>query len=542
METLLSSPRVLMIESGDAVGLTDRLLAAGADVVRVRSVAEGAETVHDRIFDAVVLCAPIPDADLVAACAALADVGTAPPVVLIDDVDQSAALARILPTEMQPCCTLVRPVEVPKLLAVVGDLVAFPERFESTRLFMADQLAKLLGELACRNASGVLQVRSEGVVTRIYFQKGRPVNAEGGSLRETLGRLLLRLGTVSEADYARVIERMTENVIHNEYQRMGEVLVELGLLSTSEVYRALSEQVAEKIQACFQWANFEHEFQEMDGLPEGSEPFEVAPLESLVLTGLGVHVDREAIVAQLRDSYDLPVFLERPVGEIQGRYRLGSSSLHLLERLKGGESLGQLLEDEETTHLLAALIWLGDAGCAEATEPALAEPKPPRRQPLARVQLVHKTSAELAKPAAAPTAESDAAPERARTLQAEARFRAAQNWLDRGELSEAASAMKQVVALQPMEPEYRMVEAWVAYLEGGEDRRFLRAEVIAMARKAGKADPRGARPHAILGRVALDDDDLELARREFEAALARDPKNADAASGLQKVRDSQAAG
>jgi tetratricopeptide (TPR) repeat protein len=204
--------------------------------------------------------------------------------------------------------------------------------------------------------------------------------------------------------------------------------------------------------------------------------------------------------------------------------------------------LGQLLEDEETTHLLAALIWLGDAGCAEATEPALAEPKPPRRQPLARVQLVHKTSAELAKPAAAPTAESDAAPERARTLQAEARFRAAQNWLDRGELSEAASAMKQVVALQPMEPEYRMVEAWVAYLEGGEDRRFLRAEVIAMARKAGKADPRGARPHAILGRVALDDDDLELARREFEAALARDPKNADAASGLQKVRDSQAAG
>ncbi len=39
-----------------------------------------------------------------------------------------------------------------------------------------------------------------------------------------------------------------------------------------------------------------------------------------------------------------------------------------------------------------------------------------------------------------------------------------------------------------------------------------------------ETDPRAAKPHAILGRLALDDGDEAQANKEFEAALVRDPE------------------
>ena len=116
------------------------------------------------------------------------------------------------------------------------------------------------------------------------------VSAEGGSLRETLGRMLLRHGALSEAEYTRVIERMTEKVIANEHQRMGEVLVELGLLSAEEVHQALRAQVFEKVDGLLRAARTPSwSFSELDALPEGLEPFALPPMATLVLAGLREH-------------------------------------------------------------------------------------------------------------------------------------------------------------------------------------------------------------------------------------------------------------
>jgi hypothetical protein len=49
-------------------------------------------------------------------------------------------------------------------------------------------------------------------------------------------------------------------------------------------------------------------------------------------------------------------------------------------------------------------------------------------------------------------------------------------------------------------------------------------------------DPRAAKPHAILGRLALDDGQLDVATRELQAAVVRDPEDPDALRGLQRLR------
>ncbi len=527
MEEVELPPRLLLVAYADAIAaaLGDSLAREGVEVVSSRSVSEAAEALHDGMFDATVLATPVPDADLLAACAALRDLATAPPLLLIDDADHSAAL-RALPAEMRPHRVLVRPVEASKLVASLGELASSPDELELEPLPTGEVLTKLLGELSSGKQTGVLQIRgtADDVVTRIYFQRGRPVNAEGGSLRETLGRMLLRKGELTEDDYERVIDRMTDSVIHNEHQRMGEVLVELGILSSDDVYRALAEQVEEKIEGCYRRGDFAHDFECTDGLPDGSQPFDVAPLESMVQRGLAFHVDEEAVAEVLRASPALPVHLEHPIGELQKRYRWSAENRAVVERVDGERTLPDLLQGPRAAYVLAALLWLGDASCAEATFPALLPKKTPARQPLAKIRLKQVTHKSL---------ETRRDPKR---LQAEGLFQKARRLLAAGELSEAAATAREAVALQPSEPEYCMLEAWVLYRQGGDDLRLRRAKAVAAARKASIAEPRASWPHEVLGQLALDANDAELAVREFEAALACDSGCTGALEGLKRAK------
>ena len=66
--------------------------------------------------------------------------------------------------------------------------------------------------------------------------------------------------------------------------------------------------------------------------------------------------------------------------------------------------------------------------------------------------------------------------------------------------------------------------------------RVGRARAVAAARKLLEADPKAARAHSILGRLAMEDGDRERAIREFEVALLQDPEDAEAKRGLKQLR------
>ncbi len=497
-------------------------------VTRVRDAAGAVEALRAGAFDAAIVSHPLPDADVIASCASVRQVPGAPPVILLDALDPNA---QTFPASIRPARLLRKPVDAVKLGALVREVVEEPDEdaplpeLGSAPLALASALLQLAGA----RETGVLEVRSGTVRTRIFLQAGAPVSTEGGSLRETLGRMLLRRGELAEADYVRVIERMTEQVMTNEHQRMGEVLVELGLLSRDDVHRALAAQALEKVTACFQWTNASWTFSELDALPDELEPFELPPTERLVLAGLSEHTPAEAIAAWLAPHASGSPRLKRPPPALAKLLQLDAAALRLLERLDGSRTLAALAKEGVQPALLATLLLI-DALELGANAPASARPKETIRVPFAR-DVVRQRAA----PAPAAAAPAPRNPAQAR-LEAEQCFRRAQQLLASEKPLEAAKLLRQAVELEPEEPEYAMVEAWVSYLEARQAVRVARARAVSAARKQLDADPKAPKVRCILGRLALDDGDRERATREFELALMQDPEDEDAKRGLKQVR------
>jgi CheY-like chemotaxis protein len=515
--------RVLLVTQSDEEtrGFGLSLHQDGIAVTRVRDVAAATTALQGQGFDAVLLSHPLPDADVIASCAAVRQVPGAPPIVLLDSLDPNA---QTFPTSIRPVRLLRKPVDVAKLGALLHE-VAESVSPEPAAPPVAPEapfaLAATLLRIAAAGETGVLEVSGGGLCTRIVFESGAAVSAEGGSLRETLGRLLLRRGALAEADYVRVIERMTERVMANEQQRMGEVLVELGLLSRDEVRAALETQLFEKVTACFRLPDASWSFSELDALPEGLEPFRLPPVERLVHAGLA-HLAPESIVAWLSPQAALRPRLTRPPEDVGALLALDADALRWLSRLDGSCTLAEAVRASETAPALLATLLAIEALDLGTRARAVA------RGPFAREVVGRPKRADA--PAPAPTPAAD------KRLEAEQCFRRGQQLVAAGRALEALRLLRRAVELEPGEPEYATVEAWTSYLEARQAVRVARARAVAASVRLLEADPKAPRVHTILGRLALDEGDLPRAAREFEQALLRDPADEEAARGLRQAR------
>jgi hypothetical protein len=103
-------------------------------------------------------------------------------------------------------------------------------------------LIKAVLELCAEGRTGTLDVRAEGLRTQIYFQDGRPVFAEDEAPGESFGRLLMRQGVLTNAEFVRVLDEMTRAAAGNNQLRFGEVAVSLGVLTPQQVERGPSRR------------------------------------------------------------------------------------------------------------------------------------------------------------------------------------------------------------------------------------------------------------------------------------------------------------
>jgi tetratricopeptide (TPR) repeat protein len=466
----------------------------------------------------------------VACCAALRSAPGAPPLVLLDRTTQAREAARLLPEEMRPAAIVPWPDEPAKLAT---RLAALLESGDPDARAPGPGYPELLAAVAVQRTTGVLEVRADDVHTRLHLEDGAVVLAEGGSLRETLGRLLLRRGALAEDDYARVIERMTETVFRSEPLRMGEVLVELGLMSPDEVFRALSEQVVEKVLAGFQARQVSYTLVPAEEVAATMGRFEVPPVEALLARGLAERARPEAAARVLRPHGERVATLAQDVEDVVRRFRPDAAGCRLLRAVDGRRTLGTLRRAGEGSEaLLAALLLCGALRLADAARrPGVAVRPPPVT---ATREVVRAPRREPARRASSPT------PDRRAPLEAEQAFRRGTELLTAERLDEALRELGRAVALQPQEPEYRMLEAFAAYLEHAARARLVRAKAVACAQRMAEHDPKAAKPHAILGRLALDEGQLDLAARELEAAVVRDPEDPEARRGLQRLRGRKA--
>jgi len=151
-------------------------------------------------------------------------------------------------------------------------------------------LIKAVLEVIADRATGVLDVRSEGVRTRIYFHDGKPLFAEDEAPAETFGRMLMRQAVITDEQFVRVIDEMKRAATGDNPSRFGEVAVSLGVLTREQVEQGLAEQVCGIITRSLQRG-------------ESQWTFEATPAAASPPRSFSLQIN-PAVTAALRESPD----------------------------------------------------------------------------------------------------------------------------------------------------------------------------------------------------------------------------------------------
>jgi hypothetical protein len=136
----------------------------------------------------------------------------------------------------------------------------------------------LLLALAVGEKSAVLRLRRNQLQKEIVFDAGAPVDCRSNIATETLGRFLVAAGKLSQEDQHTSLSQATARGIP-----LDEVLVERKLISASELYRMLQQNLGRKLLEPFSWESGSWEIS-LD-VPPVESPLRVK-VPQLLVTGI----------------------------------------------------------------------------------------------------------------------------------------------------------------------------------------------------------------------------------------------------------------
>jgi tetratricopeptide (TPR) repeat protein len=437
----------------------------------------------------------------------------------------------------------------PEASSRVAGLVPAPEPSPALAHRSDYRLVRTLLALQHAAATGSLRVESEGVVTIAHIVAGHPVFVEGGLPADSLGRLLVRRGTISESTLAMVEE---ERMLMQGRMRFGEVALRLGVLKADALRNALREQVRCKLARCLHWERTQHLF--VSGDP-GREPLPDGPLamEPLLLYGVAHHYSLERIRQLLAPALAHPVELWGPRELIEARLALDDDDRHLLAQARSARSIDELLrgngpEQLAVGRLLTALALFDQLRLPEPEAPERSGPfvieellaragrgRAPQR-PGAREEdsgLVSALAVAQAKQASLATGADLPGKEK---LLADSAFLQGKELLRAGEYGAAADAFREASNLRPNALEYALFAAWSAYLSMGRVGKW-REMLVELCERTLDQDRHLAFAHHVRGQLALETKDVGTAREALERARELDPEDEEARRLLDRLRD-----
>lgn len=407
---------------------------------------------------------------------------------------------------------------------------------------LTTHLARTLFSAQRDAKTGVLTVDEGPVQTKLHIVDGKVIFAEAGTLAETLGRLLVRQGTIDRDEYALVLEHMARPSDRDEVMRFGEVAIQLGMLTAAELGEALALQVRLKVQHCLQldeavwmWVD--------DEAPRRSAPFPVA-LEPAVRTALREDPQSYRWVGLLVAKRRMIVRLAGEPDALGRRFGVSPEELRLLkhahDRPLANVLQSGILPPEETGALMAAMLF-GDG--LTLVEPAPSEKPPARTSPSAsrirpnRAQeAAERLREEMQRRGRVVSGGRPPAPSPQRTrLEAERAFEAGRKLLRHGNAEGARAKFEDAVQLLPEAAEYVLHLRWCAYLaENDPMRRMVHEQQLRDAvLEALTQDRKMAFAHYVQGRLFLLDEDEVAARKAFAIAVHLDRGDLEAARYLR---------
>lgn len=428
-----------------------------------------------------------------------------------------------------------------------------------------------------RRETGVLRVTGEGVRTEIQIIVGRPVFATEGAMSTTLGRILVKSGVLTVEQYDTVIEKLVA-----EEQRpslFGTEAVAAGMLSSSELDEALTEQVRSRLLGCIEWQTTISRFEQGSTrlAHHGSYPVSVEPV---ILRGIRLYYDPARFGPVLEPGWrSFPVCTDAP-DEIARRLGLSALEQRFVAELDGSRrtddlvssssldsvSAGQVLAALVTTRSIrfnptsAAVGQRSEATSEEAgveraalappipAHRAVPAPGPARVRAAARVTVALRAAAAARAPAprsggedtssvAAVTAAAAPAPpsaevdvERRRRSQAELHFQRGKRALAAGYLPVALTEFRAASRLLPQQVEYELHVGWVELVSQTDpaQAKGAREHLETLALRAVRQDRSMAFAHFVQGHLLMSSGDDQGALRAVRVAFKLDPELSEA--------------
>ncbi len=158
-------------------------------------------------------------------------------------------------------------------------------------------LPSLFHKIFKSQTTGILRLTQGKLIKEIYFRSGSPVYVKSNILSETLGRVLLEKGLLSQEDYERSLQ-----VMQATKKPHGTILRELGVLKIG-LEDALHLQTVHKLITCFRWKEGTYAFRSMKDLPAGIEQFPINP-SAVVLQGIRFSTTLEELTEKFSGYMD----------------------------------------------------------------------------------------------------------------------------------------------------------------------------------------------------------------------------------------------
>lgn len=196
----------------------------------------------------------------------------------------------------------------------------------------------LLLEIKSRAFSGTLTVNNGNDEKAIYFEKGMPRYSITSRREEKIGEFLFR----HEKLTPEALEKFLDDA-RNSGKRLGEFLIEKGIIERDEFREILRKQMEEIFESIFAWDKAEWTLS-TENIALLEDVLIERGLEELIYNGVMKYAEVEKKIG----SSIFPKLLAES-GEISSKYPLNQKEKELIEMFSGGENIESLSFKSECT-------------------------------------------------------------------------------------------------------------------------------------------------------------------------------------------------
>lgn len=231
---------------------------------------------------------------------------------------------------------------VKEIRITTSDDLSTEEKLDENGELNNNSYPNLLISLLNRKKTGVLTIDSH-IKLRIYFLEGYPVSAEGGDSETLLGKMLVTEGRISQENHQKALSNLAQSK-----KRLGEVLIEMGLVSSHELDRLLENQIKQKLIRGFECTTGTYNFKTADDFVKSVLVHKINPYQ-MVYEGIKRFGDSSEIEKKF--------FTIQEMGMLSG--------INLKDRLSSVKSLIEKKEAQKEPFSLEGLIVHADPEFAE---------------------------------------------------------------------------------------------------------------------------------------------------------------------------------